>query len=327
MVSTPPTKPRSKRWMPKVGDHVEYFGDLRGTITEIDVNDAEPYLVSFDAGKVERFSKADFKKWIERIEEPAPVIDDCSLEKSPKYKIGDRVVNPGGKDGYIQRVVSYRGSDTCYDILWWNGRGESYTEAQIEEYGYEVQTLATEEELTPRDEGAIGKHYWFDQNTVAVEVLSCQYWKKNKGKPIAIGRVRPWWTHEQGERAHPDQFAVEFSHLVEIEEFSCPVDFPREPTVVTNLPVVVTNTGSLYQYTANKADKSGTIHTYPKVEGERKRDEDSQWYWGFSYVEKSLGKWRDKSASVPRGKLVAVRQAIRDRKPYTYILQSILGKD
>jgi hypothetical protein len=85
-------------------------------------------------------------------------------------------------------------------------------------------------------------------------------------------------------------------------------------------------TGSLYQYTANKSDKSGVIHTYPKVEGERKREEDSHWYWGFSYVEKEQAKWRDKSAAIPRKKLAEVRQALRDGKPYNYVLETILGK-
>lgn len=85
--------------------------------------------------------------------------------------------------------------------------------------------------------------------------------------------------------------------------------------------------GSLYQYTANKADKVGSISTYPKVEGDRSREEDSHWYWGFSYVEKQNGKWRDKSAAVPRKKLSEVREALRAGKNYTYILQQVLGKD
>lgn len=85
-------------------------------------------------------------------------------------------------------------------------------------------------------------------------------------------------------------------------------------------------TGSVYQYTAIRAGKNGK-EEYPKVEGDRKRDEDSHWYWGFSYVEKSNGKWRDKSASIPKKRLTAVRQALRDEKPYTYILREILGKD
>ena len=85
-------------------------------------------------------------------------------------------------------------------------------------------------------------------------------------------------------------------------------------------------TGSLYQYTANKENKAGIIQTYPKVESERKREEDSHWYWGLSYVEKQNGRWRDKSAAVPRSKLSQVRTALREGKPYTYILQEILGK-
>jgi hypothetical protein len=85
--------------------------------------------------------------------------------------------------------------------------------------------------------------------------------------------------------------------------------------------------GSLYQYTANKADKAGNISAYPKVEGDRLREEDSHWYWGFSYVEKQNGKWRDKSAAVPRKKLAEVRAALREGRNYTYILQQVLGKD
>jgi hypothetical protein len=105
----------------------------------------------------------------------------------------------------------------------------------------------------------------------------------------------------------------------------------RSPNITDSLEKPQTQpsrqTGSLYQYTANKADKLGTIHTYPKVENERKHDEDSHWYWGFSYVEKENGKWKDKSAAIPRKKLSEVRAALRAKKPYTYILQEILGKD
>lgn len=326
MVSTP-TKPGAKRWVPKAGDRVLLsINDVQGTLAEIDKTQAEPYLVQFDNGRNERFSKADFKKWIEFVNEPLTVVTTAPEiprdSSGAKYKVGDRIVAGSSKDGYIQEVIFYRGVDTYYEVLWWNGQKGSYTEKQIEKYGYEVQTLLSEEELTPTDENAIGRHYWFDQNTVAVTVLSCQYWKKNsKGKPTAIGRVRPWWTHEGGERSHPDQFAVEFSQLVEIEEFSCPnpkfLETPESQQV-----------GSLYQYTSNKADKkTGTIRTFPPVEGERKREVDEHWYWGFSYIEKSLGKRRDKSAAVPRSKLAAVRAAIRDRKSYQYILQTILGKD
>ena len=81
-------------------------------------------------------------------------------------------------------------------------------------------------------------------------------------------------------------------------------------------------TGSLYQYT-----KQVNGICYPKIHEERKRNNDSHWYWGYSYVEKVKGKWRDRSASIPRGKLNEVRLALIANKPYTEILREILDKD
>jgi hypothetical protein len=263
----------------------------------------------------------------------------------------------------------------------------------LDESSISTQSLKTEEELTPVDETAVGKHYWCDRLDVTVTVETVHNWRTS---PRAMdltkaARCRPWWGK------FPDVMVIVLEDLVEIEKLSClmeerPVEdrlsrsriseipstistiseisspeisstisaiseisspeFPVRPITgispnpipddaeVRSLGKSETNSqdksleksqtkqsGSLYQYTANKADKSGNTSTYPKVEGERKREEDSHWYWGYSYIEKSNGKWRDRSASVPRSKLSAVREAMRSGKNYQYILQQVLGKD
>lgn len=201
-----------------------------------------------------------------------------------------------------------------------------------------TESLKAEEELTPVDESAIGRHYWCDRLDVTVTIETIHPWRVTpRSKEITkAARCRPWWGK------FPDVIVIQLDELVEVEELSCPL-----PTQIPEIPITgispdshpVTKSGdslekpqtkqvgSLYQYTANKADKVGNISTYPKVEGDRSREEDSHWYWGFSYVEKQNGKWRDKSAAVPRKKLPEVREALRAGKNYTYILQQVLGKD
>lgn len=185
-------------------------------------------------------------------------------------------------------------------------------------------SIPSEEELTPVDESAIGKHYWCDAYDVAVEVLSIRMWRVD-GKLVKGADTRPWWTRGiPPSYCYGDSLVVPLDELVEIEEFSCPLPGFSLEQPQTHASKQI---GSLYQYTKNKADKTGVIFTHPKIEGDRKREEDSHWYWGFSYVEKEKGKWKDKSASVSRPKLAAVREALREGKHYTYILQEILGKD
>ncbi|HEY9597173.1 MAG TPA: hypothetical protein V6D33_05845 [Cyanophyceae cyanobacterium] len=77
-------------------------------------------------------------------------------------------------------------------------------------------------------------------------------------------------------------------------------------------------TGSLYQYTANRKGKDGVIREYPIVQGrERDRANDDDWYWGLSYIEKnSRGKWCDRSASIPQKSLPVARQLMREKFLY-----------
>lgn len=171
----------------------------------------------------------------------------------------------------------------------------------------------------------VGKVFYHDAlEVVGTCISTVQNWRETPRSPICQAvRLEPWW-HKLKDRILPASFLVTLSELTEVTKFCS--DIPEAPTDDSLEKSPSKQTGSIYQYTANKADKLGTIHTYPKVEGDRKREEDNHWYWGFSYVEKEQGKWRDKSASIPRKKLSVVRQALRDGKSYTYILQEILEK-
>lgn len=181
--------------------------------------------------------------------------------------------------------------------------------------------LSVEEWLEPRDVDCLGKAFYCDTAEKVGTVTHFETIDLGGVLPdIRYAHVEWWWGKPKRSRISADELEL-------VEELSCPL--PETSTYSLEKPETHTSkqTGSLYQYTANKTNKLGVIHTYPKVEGERKREEPGHWYWGFSYVEKELGKWRDKSAAVPRKKLKAVQQALRNGKPYTYILQEILGKD
>lgn len=149
----------------------------------------------------------------------------------------------------------------------------------------------------------------------------------NTGEIIesTLKEVHIMWTNSKGGKCGERYPRHQLKHLTDFQ-------YEEAPTKEKDSRQI----GSLYWYTKNVADKTDTIQIYPKWDGigERpkpqqlvKNDEiDRLWYWGYSYVEKELGKWRDKSAAVPRKKLSAVRQALRDGKPHTYILKEILGK-
>ncbi len=72
--------------------------------------------------------------------------------------------------------------------------------------------------------------------------------------------------------------------------------------------------GSLYRYLKHKKLKSGAIASYPAIDGVRDPDNSSHWYWGYSYEVLENGKWKGRSLSVPKSKVLAVRAMINNHK-------------
>lgn len=174
--------------------------------------------------------------------------------------------------------------------------------------------LLTEEELTPVDESCVGKHYWYDSYTVAVEVLCVRNWRETPRGPLIKGAdTRPWWFKDsKGQTLFSETLTVALADLEKILEFSCPIPQLNDDSLEKSETHTSRQVGSLYQYTANRAGKDGIIREYPIVEGrDRDRGEDKDWYWGISYVEKVKGKWCDRSSHIPQKSLQLARAMMR----------------
>ena len=57
--------------------------------------------------------------------------------------------------------------------------------------------------------------------------------------------------------------------------------------------------GSLAPYLEHKKVKDGTIVTYPRVVGDRDKNNPSHWKWGYYYEIKIDGEWKNRSISTP----------------------------
>ena len=68
--------------------------------------------------------------------------------------------------------------------------------------------------------------------------------------------------------------------------------------------------GCLYQYIENKKLKSGSIVSYPRVDGERDKHNYAHWRWGYSWEEKIDGEWKNRSVGVPAKIVHAVANMI-----------------
>jgi hypothetical protein len=214
--------------------------------------------------------------------------------------------------------------------------------------------LKTEEELTPVDETAVGRHYWCDRLDVTVTVETVHNWRTSPRATdlTKAARCRPWWGK------FPDVMVIVLEDLVEIEKLSClmeerPVErqpsrsqisaisspeIPVRPiTGISSNPIpdgdhprslektdLIKQRGCLTQYAPSKKGVR-----YPKVEGRRDKFNDTHWYWNFGWKEKDEDGEERKSRSVPVKlcHLAEVRRAIAEGKPYTYTLREILGKD
>jgi hypothetical protein len=77
--------------------------------------------------------------------------------------------------------------------------------------------------------------------------------------------------------------------------------------------------GCLYCYLKHKKLKSGAIASYPVVDGVRDSSNPSHWYWGYSYEVLDNGKWKGRSLSVSKSKVLAVQAMIDNHKSVSEI--------
>ena len=69
---------------------------------------------------------------------------------------------------------------------------------------------------------------------------------------------------------------------------------------------------SLHQYVKKVAGENGEIVEYPKVVGERDRNNINHWHYQLTWKVKIDGKWRTQCRSVPRNKVESIEQILRD---------------
>jgi hypothetical protein len=168
----------------------------------------------------------------------------------------------------------------------------------------------------------INKHFYCDLHDVAVTVID-EHLIEIDGKTYQSAKgveVEPWfWAEKLGRTFWVKREELEPLTTEQlVYELTCEVKLPdraldqishslEKPEIQPSK-----QTGSLYQYTANRTGKDGIRREYPIVEGrDRDKANDDDWYWGISYVEKVKGKWRDKSASIPRASLPLARAMMR----------------
>lgn len=174
-------------------------------------------------------------------------------------------------------------------------------------------SLKTEEELTPTDKSVIGKDFWCDRLTVAVRVLTVHNLReKPRDKHLILAaRCRMWWTKEQGETRFAEVCVIPLSDLVEIESYSCPVpevqaeDSLEKPELTGG--DCSKQIGVIDPYTKPVWNDDGSFTLYPKVEGERLKDEDDHWYWRWAYKNLVNGKWRSTTAPINKSSLAIAR--------------------
>jgi DNA (cytosine-5)-methyltransferase 1 len=70
--------------------------------------------------------------------------------------------------------------------------------------------------------------------------------------------------------------------------------------------------GSLHQYVKKVRGENGDICEYPKIIGERDPDNITHWNYQLTWKEKVDGRWYPKCRSVPRSKVRAIEQILRE---------------
>jgi hypothetical protein len=251
----------------------------------------------------------------------------ASAQSSSKFKEGDRV--------YCTQ------SEEWGEVL--EFLGEGLVRIQLE--GYEP-CLRLSHDLTKKP-----SHKHKSDRVKTVEKPKFELWEtvaydgfEGQGRIIEGGQGRIVdfkWNHALIE-SNEQQFFVELSALrkvekvvIESEELTIEPsnlgDFVQ-PSLLSLIPKKSKKkrsnssrhpSGSLYSFIQNKKNKSGQVLTYPKVEGQRDRNNDRHWFWAYCYDEKTDDGWKSRKRSVPVEKLALVRKAIADNKPIDKILKLI----
>ncbi len=81
------------------------------------------------------------------------------------------------------------------------------------------------------------------------------------------------------------------------------------------------NSGSLCQFIQIKTAKNGEEREYPKIDGERDRNNIEHYFWSYSFKHKSGDKFITRSTSVPRPKVQAVADLISNGASVAKILR------
>ncbi|KYC34884.1 hypothetical protein WA1_50115 [Scytonema hofmannii PCC 7110] len=84
--------------------------------------------------------------------------------------------------------------------------------------------------------------------------------------------------------------------------------------------------GSLCSYLKKKKLKSGTVASYPRVEGDRDPNNPDHWYWSYCYEVLVDGEWKGRTLSIPKCKIVTVRAMIDSQKPVS-VIKAFLSKE
>lgn len=207
----------------------------------------------------------------------------------------------------------------------------AWQQSPYEESSTSTHSLKTEEELTPVDDSAVGKHFWCDRLTVAVEVLTVHNWRETSKSPKIIkgARCKPWWNKDEWGNNFPDAMVLPLADLEEIEKFSSEIpeillSGIRKKSLEKSETHASKQIGSLYHDTEWRTNKSGEKIQYPRVDGERDPENDDHWYWYISYVvrdgnhkknARKYGGWKDTTAYVPRKNLSLCRELMREEFP------------
>ncbi len=133
-----------------------------------------------------------------------------------------------------------------------------------------------------------------------------------ESKPHSLEKKEPTSTSSSSTAFYEKVLEDDLPHSLE-------KNLKAEDKATSHIQVTSNSSGSLYRYLKNTKLKSGSIASYPRVEGVRDPDKLDHWYWGYNYKVLEDGVWKSKSKSVPRKKVAMVQRMIENNAPVSAI--------